>query len=328
MSKRTRGIWALVVGLAGACGGTSNQAGPDGEPRTATEVPPAVDRCAPFHFEYGPRPESGECPALSCECHFFFTHPSALGCLVAADCEAVCAGSMPGPPNWCVNGACRSDDDCPASKCLFGLGSSVGACQSVTGSCYEDADCPDNGACVAVDEEGQRACEARRTFDLCNADDDCDSGNCALVSGSFVGQCTEGEVRHRCESDRDCRRDLHCDGTSCTDGQHESPCAADDDCREGYCADGTCSDGRDEDACNRDDDCESGICVGGIRCHSGELGASCDEDDDCHSGFCVARDWVCTDGSTGSTCFDDGDCSSGSCGETPLASGAHVRICD
>jgi hypothetical protein len=338
-----------ALGLV-ACGGNAIRAGESASggsgsteppPMPGASIPPLPDVCAKFQIEYADSRHPGDstgqgCAPINCPCTAasasqpadLINYSPIYGCVSFVDCSAACAAIQYGQyqADTCSWSSCENDGDCASGvPCVVAPGSERGICQDASYNlCADASDCPSGVPCVAVAEDGTRRCtptEAGQGLVSCNTTADCASGHCALPDGSFLGNCTTGQLGEHCERQSDCLAGMHCAVSQCTDGSPNSSCTESADCRTGYCAQGACNEGKDGDFCNVNDDCQSKICVYGIRCSSGAIDATCASDADCLSGRCaLSYDLAaCTSGAPGSKCLGADDCVSNNCVHVPGA---------
>lgn len=338
---------------------------------------PPDDACARFAFEYDGTDCGDGCESISCECPTSNKNVTAcnmvLGCPTALDCDAACDADLADVVS-CASSyqPCETNEDCGEGRCVIEAGASSGECTNGDRDdrCRDDDDCID-GVCIAVHspEEGTRQCAKRLIYDLCNDDDDCSEGYCVVPSddyqgicrlgelrdlcyatsqcagdaeclatnGTTPGECSTGQVGHRCDTSDDCVESDCLDtgfGNRCGDGSVGSPCKVAGDCTSGYCAlqsdsAGTnvvCTTGAAGEACDDDDDCQ-GFCENSGatgECSDGQLGEPCGENADCDSAYCghfPDSRGECTDGSIGSFCVGDAQCATGICGDPATNSG-------
>merc|ERR1719285_1460655 len=138
---------------------------------------------------------------------------------------------------------CNADDECDSLRC--NVGEFPYRCREKkphSEECQKHSDCKSD-KCL----DGK--CVDGRENDLCNSNDDCDSGRCAF--GVPFGKC-----QHQVE--------------------HGSSCIRDNDCASGHCLLFACTDHRDGAHCVNDDDC-----VQGSSCAWSANGGKCKKNNGC-----------------------------------------------
>lgn len=125
-------------------------------------------------------------------------------------------------------------------------------------------------------------------------------------SAMVLTGCPSKKVKKAgCDSDKDCKKGLHCvnkkcqqcatddhcpDGKTCKDGActSKNQCSADSDCEDGkVCKDGTCTACSADSECGTGGKCNSGKCARAKSCKKDE---DCEDDEDCVNGTCQ-RPW-------------------------------------
>jgi len=138
---------------------------------------------------------------------------------------------------------CNADDECDSLRC--NVGEFPYRCREKkphSEECQKHSDCKSD-KCL----DGK--CVDGRENDLCNSNDDCDSGRCAF--GVPFGKC-----QHQVE--------------------HGSSCIRNNDCTSGHCLLFACTDHRDGAHCVNDDDC-----VQGSSCAWSANGGKCKKNNGC-----------------------------------------------
>ncbi len=175
--------------------------------------------------------------------------------------------------------------------------------------CRDNDDCLPSNRCIAIREDGKRACadglDAHGS--LCNVDADCVNQRCFHASTSLaVGLCSSGKPGAPCITDNGiCLGDARCitvissglgpNAWVCSSGNLGDPCYADSDCKSDHCPtgrDSVCTQGAVGDTCIDAADCAAGFCGPvaypdeGLRCTTGEAGEPCLTAADCKSKRC------------------------------------------
>jgi len=138
---------------------------------------------------------------------------------------------------------CNADDECDSLRC--NVGEFPYRCREKkphSEECQKHSDCKSD-KCL----DGK--CVDGRENDMCNSNDDCDSGRCAF--GVPFGKC-----QHQVE--------------------HGSSCIRNNDCTSGHCLLFACTDHRDGAHCVNDDDC-----VQGSSCAWSANGGKCKKNNGC-----------------------------------------------
>ncbi len=105
-----------------------------------------------------------------------------------------------------------------------------------------------------------------------------------------------------CETDKDCKDDLHCFKKQCSQCSEDSHCESFESCDEGSCV-------LRDNMCRTKDDCVKGqICVDN-KCSACDSDAQCGSDSRCSEGVCLERGACNVD----EDCADDEDCIAGTC---------------
>lgn len=131
-------------------------------------------------------------------------------CQCAADCSnsntCMLEAELGIPGGICIR-VCESDADCGADGlCISDPAVSTPTVPGVCSpSCSDNADCPPARSCTELD--GDRWC-----FPICQADSECDSGNCDV----HTGKCTDGTPSMGLGVLRLCARDSECRSGRCS----------------------------------------------------------------------------------------------------------------
>lgn len=146
---------------------------------------------------------------------------------------------------------CENDDQCASDHC------SNGVC-CVRGECCTDTDDCSAGTGIALTCDIPWNCQGSRGPSVCRAfrcttregtpdDSACDSRVLADDCGPFASVYCTGEADQRmprcadtCDSDNDCDRDAHCDGTCIPDVAKGGACDENSDCASAQCNGGRC----------------------------------------------------------------------------------------
>lgn len=222
------------------------------------------------------------------------------GCKEPNDCQSgFCVGTNP-EFGVCASGeagaGCTTSDQCLAGTCLLYTpgpadfaAEGPGLCSSGLPNepCITDEHCMATTHCVPdVPMRVLGSCSPGAVGDLCDDDDDCQSGYCFVwgdIDPQETGICTAGSFRDPCIDGTDCESG-HCSrqignttgGGSCVSGDALSPCFTDEACASSQCAlllfsddplipypvaEGLCTTGASGDPCQEDTECTSATCV-------------------------------------------------------------------
>lgn len=301
--------------------------------------PPPDDSCQRFHITEGDCPNSEclslwPCPAAvplgnkaDDEKWWWCATSTYARCIISFDCAAAEAAVGTGDLVNCLGDQhpCTTDADCTAGEqdpigrrpyCVIDAHYPSGDCTGgrVGDSCRDNDDCLPGNRCIAIREDGKRACadgiDAHGS--ACNVDADCDNQRCFHASTSLaVGLCSDGKPGAPCVTDNGiCLGDAHCiavisselgpNGSVCSSGDVGDPCYENSDCKSKHCPtalDSVCIAGVPGDACFDALDCEDGFCGPRPRsgqdikrCTTGGVGQPCATDADCKSNHCLPND--------------------------------------
>jgi len=303
--------------------------------------PPPDDSCQRFHVTVGDCPNSDCLSTWPCPAAIPAGHESGADwwwcatstperCIIGFDCAAA---ETPVGPHDLINclgdqNPCSIDADCaPATVdpvvslrrpyCVIDARYASGNCSGgrAGDTCREDDDCLPGNRCIAIREDGKRACSdgVDAHGSLCNVDSDCDDQRCFHSSTSLVvGLCSSGKPGAPCITDNGiCLGDARCipvissglgpDGRVCSSGNVGDPCYQDSDCKSQHCPtgrDSVCTEGALGEPCLDAADCGDGFCgpppwgdSGPNHCTTGGAGESCAADVDCKSKHCIHGDF-------------------------------------
>ncbi len=239
-----------------ACDSVSGECG---EGNSCMSLGSMTDQCLPDDMDCTtrcvwdtdcPLPEQcvmGSCTS-ACDPEDVFSCRAGHYCLFVSCGLGTCAEAAGGPGVLGQGEACTSDLDCASLRCEQMLGASFcsSACDPVSGGCVVPAICQpiDDATCGAC------SCSAGMLGDVCETDDQCQSGLCAA---DWPGVCTIA-----CPS-RGCPAGFGCAAVGTRDlcvpvlGSMGNECSSDDDCSSGTCVEtpsgSYCSRACDEQNC-------------------------------------------------------------------------------
>jgi hypothetical protein len=336
---------AGALGTAGQAGapGTAGQASAPETPveRVSGEgkleiPPPPDDSCRRFNVTVGDCANSDCLSPWPCPAALPFGHEAGTDwwwcatstygrCIISFDCAAAEAAEKTHDLINCLGDQypCLVDADCaPANVdpivevrrpyCVIDAHYPSGDCKGgrMGDPCREHDDCLPGNRCIAISEDGKRACtdgiDAHGS--PCNVDADCHNQRCFHASTSLaVGLCSSGKPGAPCLIDNGiCLGDSRCipvessglgpDGRMCSSGNVGDPCYLDSDCKSHHCPtgrDSVCIEGVPGEACFEAADCADGFCgpasrvEPGKHCTTGAVGEPCATEADCKSKRCV-----------------------------------------
>lgn len=340
------------VNASGNAGSLATAGSPSSVTRNPDLPEPPDDTCEQFHLTEGVC--ATNCPSWPCESTlpqnpfgsgWCFVGSAKTHCLSSFDCAAAATETTNALLINCLafNHPCLTDADCPADGpyCVVDARYASGTCDAghAGARCRADDDCQPGNLCVAVNDDGTRACVDRAEGSRCNLDAECKGKRCIHAPGvsinglnpdpapSLAGLCSTGTSGALCFVD-----EVNCPpNTTCSLGVNDGKCLGDARCIRvpmgiPTLSGAVCSAGNVGDPCLDDSDCKSGHCPSGVDsvCSAGALGEPCVNSADCESGFCAPPSkvpmifpGVCTNGEIGASCLSPADCKSGHCEPAP-----------